>query len=295
MIGWLGPVFWPYAYDDFFDYIFWPYVYDDFWPYAYEDVYYGIYGGYAYVDPAARSGVRRTGQADPQQPVAGVCGDNAPELTTWPIERISEVIEPSETQRATLSELKESTSKAIDILKASCPNELPSVPTGRLEAMETRLQAMLEAVRTVRAPLDRLYQSLNDEQKARFNAVVPSNAIADKKERRDFARLCTKRGTEVAGLPIVRIGHAVQPTGEQQIAFAELRSAATKASERLKANCPTYEALTPTGRVEAMERRLEALIEAGKTVQPALASFYGSLSDEQKARFNTLGSTGNRA
>ena len=109
------------------------------------------------------------------------------------------------------------------------------------EAMETRLQAMLEAVRTVRAPLDRLYQSSNDEQKARFNAVVPSNAIADKKERRDFARLCTKRGTEVAGLPIVRIGHAVQPTGEQQIAFAELRSAATKASERLKANCPTYE------------------------------------------------------
>ena len=74
VIGWLGPVFWPYAYDDFFDYIFWPYVYDDFWPYAYEDVYYGIYGGYAYVDPAARSGVRRTGQADPQQPVAGVCG-----------------------------------------------------------------------------------------------------------------------------------------------------------------------------------------------------------------------------
>src|SRR5262245_30994596 len=48
VVGWLGPVFWPYAYDDFFDYVFWPYVYDDFWPYAYDDVYYGIYGGYAY-------------------------------------------------------------------------------------------------------------------------------------------------------------------------------------------------------------------------------------------------------
>src|SRR5204862_700839 len=26
VIGWIGPIFWPYAYYDFFDYVFWPYV-----------------------------------------------------------------------------------------------------------------------------------------------------------------------------------------------------------------------------------------------------------------------------
>jgi len=36
VIGWFGPLFWPYAYYDFFDYVFWPYAYDDFWPYAYK-------------------------------------------------------------------------------------------------------------------------------------------------------------------------------------------------------------------------------------------------------------------
>ena len=46
--------------------------------------------------------------------------------------------------------------------------------------------------------------------------------------------------------------------------------------------------LTPTGRVEAMEKRLEATLAAVKTVQPVLAKFYNSLSDEQKARFNSL-------
>jgi hypothetical protein len=46
--------------------------------------------------------------------------------------------------------------------------------------------------------------------------------------------------------------------------------------------------LTPTGRVEAMEKRLNATLGAVKTVQPALAKFYNSLSDEQKARFNSL-------
>jgi hypothetical protein len=43
VVGWIGPLFWPYAYDDVFDYLYWPYAYDDFWPYAYDDIYYGIY------------------------------------------------------------------------------------------------------------------------------------------------------------------------------------------------------------------------------------------------------------
>ena len=58
VVGWIGPVFWPYAYYDFFDYVYWPYAYDDFWPYAYDDVYYGIYGSYAY----AGGGVDATGR-----------------------------------------------------------------------------------------------------------------------------------------------------------------------------------------------------------------------------------------
>src|SRR5262249_33627654 len=48
VIGWIGPLFWPYAYDDFIDYTFWPYAYDTFWPYAYDDVYVSIFGPYAY-------------------------------------------------------------------------------------------------------------------------------------------------------------------------------------------------------------------------------------------------------
>ena len=40
-----------------------------------------------------------------------------------------------------------------------------------------------------------------------------------------------------------------------------------------------------------MEKRLSAMLAAVKTVQPVLAKFYDALSDEQKARFNTLRST----
>ena len=41
---------------------------------------------------------------------------------------------------------------------------------------------------------------------------------------------------------------------------------------------------------EAMEKRLQAMIDAANTVKPALNDFYGSLSSEQKARCNRLGS-----
>ena len=293
VVGWIGPVFWPYAYYDFFDYVFWPYAYDGFWPYAYEDIYYGIYGSYAYVDPVARAGTRAVrANRSSGRTVVGVCEESAPELTNWPIERIAEVVEPAEAQRAALDELKDATSKSIDILKGACPTQLPSIPTGRLVAMESRLQVMLQAVQTVRAPLDRFFQLLSDEQKARFNAVAPTDtSAAIGKDQHDLTRLCTERGPGVADLPIDRIARAVDPTDAQRSALDELRAASVKAGEGLKANCPTYRALTPTGRVEAMQQRLEAMLEAVKTVQPALTKFYDGLTDEQKARFNTLGAT----
>ena len=45
-VGWYGPVFWPYAYSDIFDYAFWPGGYDDgYWDYAYDDFIDGLFWG----------------------------------------------------------------------------------------------------------------------------------------------------------------------------------------------------------------------------------------------------------
>jgi hypothetical protein len=291
VIGWVGPVFWPYAYYDFVDYVFWPYVYDDFWPYAYEDVYVGIYGPYSYIDPATKTEPVLSARAEaPERRVAGVCSDRVPELIDWPIERITQVVEPTDAQRAALDEFKSASVKSIDILKAACPNDLPSIPTGRLAAMENRLQVMLTAVQTVRPSLDRFYETLSDEQKARFNATAGADESEGlRKDQRDLTRLCSDRGAGIGDLPIERIAQAIRPTEPQRALLDELRTASAKASEGLKGNCPSYQALTPTGRVQAMEQRLSAMLEAVKTMQPALTKLYDSLSDEQKARFNTLG------
>jgi LTXXQ motif family protein len=234
-----------------------------------------------------RRRVARTGGSE--QRAAEVCSNNASDLTGWPIERISEVVQPTDAQRPALDELRAASAKAIDILKSGCPKDKPSIPTGRLAAMESRLQVMLAAVQTVRPVLERFYQLLSDEQKARFNAIAPADdPAAAGKDQRDLTKFCDEKALGVTDLPIERIAQAVQPTPAQRAALDELKDASVKAAEGLKVNCPTYQALTPTGRVEAMEKRLEATLGAVKTVQPALAKFYNSLNDEQKARFNSL-------
>jgi LTXXQ motif family protein len=68
--------------------------------------------------------------------------------------------------------LRAASAQAIEMLQSACPKDLPSIPTGRLAAMESRLQVMLAAVQIVRPALERFYQSLSDEQKARFNATL---------------------------------------------------------------------------------------------------------------------------
>jgi hypothetical protein len=303
VVGWIGPLFWPYAYYDLNDYVYWPYAYDDFWPYAYDDVYYSIYGPYTYYLPYSGPSVSGRGVSSWRYRMssarhaattgapraAEVCGNDAAQLIDWPIQRISEVVEPTDAQHPAFDELRAASANAIDILRSGCPKDLPSIPTGRLAAMENRLQVMLAAVQTVRPALERFYQSLSDEQKARFNAVSQTDdADAAGNDQRDLTKFCDEQAPGLTDLPIDRIAHAVQPTPAQQAALDELKDASVKAAEGLKVECPTYQTLAPTGRVEAMEKRLDATLGAVKTVQPALTKFYDLLSDEQKARFNSL-------
>jgi ABC-type transporter MlaC component len=300
VIGWVGPLFWPYASYDVFDYTFYPYYEDTFWPYAYDDVYEGMFGAYSYIEPG-QPAARRAKSAAKQTSGTGtasmpqLCTQSPAGLTDFPIERITETVQPNDQQKALLDKLKDATAKAVEILQSACPTDLPSTPPGRMQALEQRLEAMVTAVDTVRVPLQEFYNSLTDEQKARFNAVerdpdVGNQRVA-KEEQSELTKTCSA-GSGITDVPIQRIAQVVRPTGAQRDALNELKDAVAQASEALKANCPTFTALTPVGRVELMEQRLKTLLQAVRTVRPALDKFYASLSDEQKERFNTMGAQG---
>lgn len=74
-----------------------------------------------------------------------------------------------------------------------------------------------------------------------------------------------------------------------------MTTTATAAAEAISAACPKELSQSPVARLAAMERRLEAMLQAVKTVRPAFDSFYASLTDEQKARLAEAGPRHNGA
>ena len=105
----------------------------------------------------------------------GICNPQAAGLAGWRSDAIERAVQPTEAQRLALTELKAASTKAMEIISAACPRELPQSLAARLEVMEKRLDAMLEAVKTVRPAFDALYASLSDEQKARLDSAGPRN------------------------------------------------------------------------------------------------------------------------
>lgn len=105
--------------------------------------------------------------------MGGMCDPRGAGLAEWRMERIERLVNPNDAQRAALDNLRNASTKAAGIVAAACPREFPVSATGRLELMEKRLDAMQQAIRTVRPAFDAFYATLNDEQKARVNTRGP--------------------------------------------------------------------------------------------------------------------------
>jgi hypothetical protein len=307
-VAWFGPVFWPYAYSDVFNYAFWPYGYDDgYWAYAYDDFFDGVFWGdagvpdaYAYAPSsgyASSDGVRTSRVASAPRPsyasVQELCRQPGNGVTAWPFGDIERKVGLNGEQKQLLDDVRRASEDAAAGFKASCPaeNAFPLTPPGRLAAMTVRLEATLQTVQTVRPPLEKFYASLSDEQKERFNLLGPQNAgtEAQASVASQAADTCKQPKQGLTNLPIEKIEDALNPTDAQEAELAKLQDATNKAVSIMQTACPDETPMTPPGRLNVMEKRLQSMVDAAKTVKPALENFYASLSSEQKARFNRIG------
>src|SRR5262245_18132070 len=125
-------------------------------------------------------------------------------------------------------------------------------------------------------------------KKARFNALPSGEDQNEPERRRNLSVLCSERVSGISSVPIRRMELAARPDEVQRASLRALYDAIAQAGELLKTDCPTYRPITPVVRIDAMEQRLDAMLRAINIVQPALQKFYGSLTDEQKERFNRL-------
>jgi hypothetical protein len=300
--GWVGPLFWPFAYYDMYDYAMWGYGDDAaFWDYGYNDIYAGVFAPYGYdalagyLPPGASGNQAGTGPA-PAAPTAApdqlaqMCGEDSRDIAGLPIDQIQQAIQPNDAQRAALDDLANASVKAAQDIKAACPTQVSLTAPARLATMQQRIEAMITAVGTVQPALQKFYDSLNDEQKARLNALgqdQQKGATAPNTNGSSAQNCGAQAG--VMQWPAAEIESKLHPTDAQRSSLAALQDASAKAADMLKASCQTSEAITPPARLEAVGKRLDVMLQAVKTVRAALDDFYGKLSDEQKAQFEAIG------
>jgi hypothetical protein len=303
--GWVGPLFWPFAYDDWYGYTMWGYGDDpSFWDYGYNDIYAGIFAPYGYDAlagylPPSGSGSapasRAPTAAATSDQLAQMCGEDSREIAGLPIDQIQQAIQPNDAQRAALDDLANASVKAAQDIKAACPTQIGSTAPARLESMQKRIEAMIAAVGTVQPALQKFYDLLNDDQKARLNALG-RDQLQDQRQGKaakntagSLAQSCDAAQSGVLTWPAAQIDAKLHPTDDQRASLTALQDATAKAADMLKASCQPSDAITPPARLEAVGKRLNSMLEAVKTVRTALDDFYGKLSDEQKAQFEAIG------
>src|SRR6202166_1364396 len=170
--GWVGPLFWPFAIYDIYDYTIWG---DGigFWDYGYPDIYAAILAPYGPADPAAYTGPGPHGRRHRRVPsLKQLCGDASREIAGLPIDQIQQAIQPNEAQRGALDDLARALTSAAQMIRASCPTQTALTAPDRLAVVQRRTEAMIGAVLALQQPLGKFYDLWDDAQEARLNALA---------------------------------------------------------------------------------------------------------------------------
>jgi len=100
----------------------------------------------------------------------------------------------------------------------------------------------------------------------------------------EMSHTCDRQVVELKNMPLDAVSRVVHPTPKQNEALGHIRSVARDASDTLAVTCPKNTSANIHERLDSLSRAFDAMSASLATLQPAFATFYGSLNDEQKAR-----------
>ncbi|WP_246666655.1 Spy/CpxP family protein refolding chaperone [Bradyrhizobium guangdongense] len=311
--GWVGPLFWPFAYGDLYDTVATGNAMS-VWSYGYRDINAAIFTPYAAADLASYEPGNPTGRRTRKFPsTQELCNADTADFAQLPPERIEQAIQLSEAQRAGLDELTAAWASAGETIRASCPTETPATALDRIRIMQRRLEAMVKASAAVQPALQKFTSLLDDSQKAKLNALAvdqpgstparsrrarhavprepqPSPAAACQAAQQKQAELSLEQQAaefEKVKWPIDEIAKNLQLDATRRATLEVLQDTALRILELPP--CPPETLKTMPARLSATKARLEALLQSVKDVSDALDDFYVGLSDEQKAGFEAMG------
>jgi hypothetical protein len=252
----------PSVYEDLLGYVLWPGDYADrLWAHGYGDIMNTLLAPMT----AAVSADQAASMIQ-----NGMCSTKASELADQLIARTSEIIMPTPDQKAALDKLAAASGEAIDRGRAA----VCAGAGDPIKRMEDGLWTMWQATYLLRAPLEKFYDSLTQEQKAKLMGQASANQA--------LARVCAdQRGADSSG---DRLEKALLLGDQQQgRALAEaLRQQSAELIKFLATSCPREAKPTPMDRLQAAGNRMNALLYVVMSMSPAMTALYGPHNDEPR-------------
>lgn len=299
------------AYEDVVGYVLWPNAYEArYRRHGFGDIVTSITGPVnasaavasartsATNGSAAQDGPNETGSVD----VKAACASRAATEQDWPAAQIRQTVNLNTDARIAVNKLQVAMLEAGEPLDPGC-NDADLTPIKRLDALKQRLWAVQSADTMVRAPLKTFYDSLSDSQKAVFNKRQDMQKGTQRAERRSANtqqqanaapmgqqyQICA---AQISGDPerlMRQIQQTLQPTPEQRAAVEAFGKTSGEMAKMMIASCAQPVGNTPLARLDAANNQLTTMNHVATTMQIALNSLYGQLSNEQKAKFDALG------
>jgi hypothetical protein len=285
--------YWPRAYDDLIGATF-AFAASDksqFWNHGFNDIFAGVLAP----PEAGRSpGARRRAGGEGERGVAASDACKAPDISsdatdTTPdaeasglgsalFKKIEQRLSPTPEQQANFDELRTALIKADQRINSGCwPPYTSASPPERLKAIADRLWALRQAMLILRTPLEKVYDSLSDAQKAQLNAKGAAAKIT-----------CA---ADVMGptWPRDLIEQTVQPSADQRANLETLQFVSLQMGQAITYSCPSQPLANPVERLDAAGDRLNTLLYANMIISRTFGNFYTSLTDEQKTSFRAIG------
>lgn len=295
-LGRSGPPTWPTAYEDVLGYTFWPDLYTArYRQHGFGDIVTSLIGPLNRAGPMVSAAAPRretTGAAGVEPAAAPACADIKAADENWPADRIEQTVQLGPEQHSKLYEMQVAIADAAKSVAPGCSDDATFAPVQRLSATVQRLWAVQNSGVRIRATLQAFYNSLTDEQKAKF-AAPPSDSPPDANTATTEPMGRQYQACAAQAADADRFGKQIQLTaatteGQRTSLEALNRTAADMAKLSMGA-CAQPVPTTPLERLDAANSGLDTLIFAATTLQMAVNDLYGQLNGEQKAKFDSLG------
>jgi hypothetical protein len=258
--------FWPTASQDLFDYVLWSKP-AGLWAHGY---------GAVVASMLAQPG--RGGER--------VCENDASARAEAATRQLRERLGLPGDEHSAFAELNAALRKIDGDIAAACPGAVPATVPDRLRAMQDRLWTARVALTNLRGPLQKFYDSLTLEQKARLD-VQPFEREGGTPAG-SWTRMCQAQTQQSPQWPTSQIARAVRVNNAQRPAFGALSETSSQMSLAMAGSCPEKMPATVVERLDAALNWLDAVLFAVTNIAVPVDDFYRTLSDAQKKSLDAI-------